>query len=115
MPLLFGFPCLHVVSSRGGKIFDPLHYLALLEQKTHALDQAAREFGFGPKRPQIEEVPKAGTAPSCLDQLRLDGAPERIRTSDLWFRRPTLYPTELQARVFILNDLRVSVIRDWQI
>ena len=28
----------------------------------------------------------------------INGAPERIRTSDLWFRRPTLYPTELQAR-----------------
>ena len=28
-----------------------------------------------------------------------NGAPERIRTSDLWFRRPTLYPAELQARV----------------
>ena len=31
--------------------------------------------------------------------LKLNGAPERIRTSDLWFRRPTLYPTELQARI----------------
>ena len=26
-------------------------------------------------------------------------APDRIRTCDLWFRRPTLYPTELQAHV----------------
>jgi hypothetical protein len=25
-------------------------------------------------------------------------APDRIRTCDLRFRRPTLYPTELQAR-----------------
>ena len=25
------------------------------------------------------------------------GAPDRIRTCGLWFRRPTLYPTELQA------------------
>src|SRR3972149_2607265 len=38
------------------------------------------------------------------------GAPERIRTSDLWFRRPTLYPTELQARGLILNNLLLSVI-----
>ncbi len=29
---------------------------------------------------------------SCLN------APETSRTSDLWFRRPTLYPAELQAR-----------------
>jgi len=27
-------------------IFDPLHYLALLEQKTHALDQAAPPVGW---------------------------------------------------------------------
>src|SRR5215211_2411460 len=26
-------------------------------------------------------------------------APDRIRTCDLWFRRPALYPTELRARV----------------
>ncbi len=26
-----------------------------------------------------------------------NGAPETIRTSDLWLRRPTLYPTELRA------------------
>ena len=26
-----------------------------------------------------------------------DGAPDRIRTCDLWLRRPTLYPTELRA------------------
>src|SRR5262249_5088007 len=26
------------------------------------------------------------------------GAPERIRTSDLWLRRPTLYPAELRVR-----------------
>src|SRR4030065_2807502 len=27
-----------------------------------------------------------------------NGVPERIRTSDLWIRSPTLYPAELQAR-----------------
>ena len=26
-----------------------------------------------------------------------NGAPDRIRTCDLWLRRPTLYPTELRA------------------
>ena len=26
-----------------------------------------------------------------------NGAPERIRTFDLWLRRPTLYPAELRA------------------
>ena len=29
--------------------------------------------------------------------LRGNGTPERIRTFDLWLRRPTLYPTELRA------------------
>src|SRR5688500_7574586 len=29
--------------------------------------------------------------------LRLVGAPDRIRTCDLWLRRPTLYPAELRA------------------
>jgi hypothetical protein len=31
------------------------------------------------------------------------GVPERIRTSDLWIRSPTLYPTELQARRGLKN------------
>ena len=30
-----------------------------------------------------------------------NGAPERIRTSDLRLRRPSLYPTELQAQPFV--------------
>ena len=38
------------------------------------------------------------------------GTPGRIRTCDLWFRRPTLYPAELRARASILNDLGSSVI-----
>src|SRR3954447_19033604 len=32
------------------------------------------------------------------DLLGLSSAPERIRTSDLRFRRPTLYPAELRAQ-----------------
>ena len=28
----------------------------------------------------------------------ISGAPGATRTPDLWFRRPALYPTELQAR-----------------
>ena len=31
----------------------------------------------------------------CL--AAVNGAPDRIRTCDLWLRRPTLYPTELRA------------------
>ena len=34
----------------------------------------------------------------CVDSGGGDfGAPDRIRTCDLWLRRPTLYPTELRA------------------
>jgi Phage integrase family len=35
-----------------------------------------------------------------------DGAPWEIRTPDLLVRSQTLYPTELRARGFILNDLQ---------
>src|ERR1700743_1202395 len=28
----------------------------------------------------------------------LNGAPGEVRTPDLWFRRPSLYPAELRAR-----------------
>lgn len=34
-----------------------------------------------------------------------NGAPGRIRTYDLWIRSPLLYPAELQAQVFYLNNL----------
>src|SRR5689334_8482949 len=34
-------------------------------------------------------------------------APERIRTSDLRFRRPTLYPAELRAQGRVSGDVRV--------
>jgi hypothetical protein len=35
-------------------------------------------------------------------------APERIRTSDLRFRRPTLYPAELRAQVVNCSPVRVG-------
>jgi hypothetical protein len=31
------------------------------------------------------------------------GAPDRIRTCDLWLRRPTLYPAELRVQVTIFT------------
>src|SRR5215813_13099667 len=36
-------------------------------------------------------------------------APDRIRTCDLRFRRPTLYPTELQARVEAVGRLLAAL------
>ncbi len=38
----------------------------------------------------------------------VSGAPERIRTSDLWLRRPTLYPAELRAR-------EARLYRNWRL
>src|SRR5690606_9409789 len=37
-------------------------------------------------------------APKLVRGLALADAPDRIRTCDLWLRRPTLYPAELRAR-----------------
>ena len=38
----------------------------------------------------------------------LNGAPDRIRTCDLWFRRPTLYPAELRAHLELIPSLAKS-------
>ena len=42
-----------------------------------------------------------------------DGAPERIRTFDLWLRRPTLYPTELRAYALSAewNNTYITLLR----
>ena len=37
-------------------------------------------------------------------------APERIRTSDLRFRRPTLYPAELRARGRVVRTRRFASV-----
>jgi hypothetical protein len=39
-------------------------------------------------------------AAKCLRGLSFRHAPDRIRTCDLWLRRPTLYPAELRARTW---------------
>ncbi len=42
-----------------------------------------------------------------------DGTPERIRTFDLWLRRPTLYPAELRAHALSAewNNTDITVCR----
>ena len=42
---------------------------------------------------------KSPTITQVIAELDVTHAPAAIRTRDLWLRRPTLYPTELQARV----------------
>ena len=41
--------------------------------------------------------------------LPCDGAPKRIRTSDPWFRKPILYPSELWARCDMQGEIRREV------
>ena len=35
----------------------------------------------------------------------MPGTPDRIRTYDLWYRKPTLYPAELRARIGPNSDV----------
>ena len=50
---------------------------------------------------------------SCLqlNKRRGSGTPGKIRTCDLWFRRPTLYPTELRALRVITGEASSSFFR----
>ena len=43
-------------------------------------------------------IPKNTVDLSLAKKESKDGTPERIRTSDLRFRKPSLYPTELRAQ-----------------
>src|SRR6516225_6216770 len=62
---------------REDMVFDPLHYLALLEQKTRALDQAAPlagwelPAGFAQLRRLLETFPLAEVTPAVEEALRL--------------------------------------------
>src|SRR5210317_1616401 len=49
-----------------------------------------------PGGPNHSARPRHTKKGPCRDPS-MYGAPERIRTSDLWLRRPTLYPAELRA------------------
>jgi hypothetical protein len=56
--------------------------------------------GFAQRRERRrrEQLPEALSEAQKASEAGLS-APERIRTFDLRFRRPTLYPAELRARV----------------
>ena len=53
-----------------------------------------RMFAEQPERHHPRPFSSISKAPHMQGFL---GAPGATRTRDLWFRRPTLYPTELQA------------------
>src|SRR5260370_5857871 len=60
-----------------------------------------------PTRPDVPlRVAYASRSSRGSVDPQLLGAPERIRTSGLLLRRPTLYPPELQAHVRKSTDLR---------
>ncbi len=85
-----------------------------LEETDEALDQAGGENADLKKtllqtRSEIESREQSGAAASGSCPRRKSGAPKRIRTSDLWLRRPTLYPTELRAL-----SINVRVRHPWR-
>ena len=48
---------------------------------------------------------------TCQAPRRPNGAPGRIRTCDLWLRRPTLYPSELRAQSAFASPQRCIISR----
>ena len=78
----------------------------LLEGKHGPKGQWPRPAGLEAARGGLQarrELEKGRGAASS--HFLRDGAPGRIRTCDLWLRRPTLYPAELRA----------PWIREWRI
>jgi hypothetical protein len=90
----------------------PEHIAVTLDTLPEATDRSLNQEASGYPRPVIERlVPPQSREKSwenfphqiCLlvnlaDLQGFRDAPERIRTSDLRFRRPTLYPAELRAQ-----------------
>ena len=54
--------------------------------------------GAGPRGPRERACRGAPGGEAPRTKI---GAPGRIRTCDLWLRRPTLYPAELRARMWV--------------
>ena len=54
---------------------------------------------FGGQMADCTVLLNADTPQKCLLYRDFISAPDRIRTCDLRFRRPTLYPTELRAQL----------------
>lgn len=49
-------------------VFEPLHYLALLEQKINALDQAAPLVGWNGLQPSSHRTCRSMSGPACSPQ-----------------------------------------------
>ena len=85
---------------REDMIFDPLHYLALLEQKTRALDQAAPLAGW-----QLPECFAASAAAAGSAAEASTAAASMCRCCGCW--RPSLSQKSSQA---IEDALRLGTI-----
>src|ERR1041384_2077274 len=59
------------------------------------------QLSYGPEQTAYVTRATSNVFPAStatLSNATTSGAPGRIRTCDLWLRRPTLYPAELRAR-----------------
>ena len=69
----------HRFYQRDDFVFDPIHYLPLLEQKTAALDQAAPPAGLGPSRGVCHAAPVAGVPDGTKGQAGVRPGTAAIR------------------------------------
>ena len=64
--------------------------------------------GFALKNRAVLQPFARARAENMILILKIDGAPEKIRTSDLQLRRLPLYPAELRARSSSLASIAVG-------
>ena len=74
----------HRSYQRDDFVFDPVHYLPLLEQKTAALDQAAPLAGLGPSRGVWHAAPVAGVPHGTKGQAGVRPGAPAIRAFFAW-------------------------------
>ena len=74
----------HRSYQRDDFVFDPVHYLPLLEQKTGALDQAAPLAGMGPARGVCHAAPVAGVPHGTKGQAGVRPGTAAIRAFFAW-------------------------------
>ncbi len=73
------------------------HHRSLARPGHHLTDRAGNQPDRDSRPTGRADRNQMDRAQSPIVSVSCD-APETNRTSDLWFRRPTLYPTELRAR-----------------
>ena len=80
----------------------PIDARSARPRQLHAFQRRCEPWR-GPRR-----VPGAGVVmrPAAFPPYRMNGTPGRIRTCDPRLRRPMLYPAELRAHTFGINELR---------